>query len=199
MKYPKIIENLIEFYSKFPGIGKKTAERLAMHTIGKFSNDDIEGIVENLLRIKTDIKNCKICGVITEKEICEVCSDDDRDNKSIMILEDSKDVFIIEKIGNYRGLYHVLGGLLSPIDGVGPEQLNLKELINRLHDEKVSEVIIALNASVEGETTAMYINKLLENTDINVTRIAHGLPVGGGIEHADDITLIRALEGRRKM
>ncbi|MFW6319863.1 MAG: recombination mediator RecR [Bacillota bacterium] len=198
MKYPDAIQQLIETFMRFPGIGKKTAERYAFHVINHFKPNDTIEFMEALHRVKEEIKPCNICGNLTDQDVCGICKDKSRDQRKVLVVEDSKDVLVIEKTNMYDGLYHVLNGAISPSDGVGPDDIKIKELLNRLKDEAHQEVILAMNLSDEGETTAMYIDKLLENTDLLVTRIAYGLPAGGNISYADEITLLKALEGRKK-
>ncbi|MFW5838307.1 MAG: recombination mediator RecR [Bacillota bacterium] len=198
MKYPDAIQQLIETFMRFPGIGKKTAERYAFHVIDHFKTSDTIEFMEALHRVKEEIKPCDICGNITDQDVCNICKDKNRDQRKVLVVEDSKDVLVIEKTNMYDGLYHVLNGAISPSDGIGPDDIRIKELLNRLKDEAHQEVILAMNLSDEGETTAMYIDKLLENTDLLVTRIAYGLPAGGNISYADEITLLKALEGRKK-
>jgi len=183
---------------RYPGVGKKTAERYALHTITHFKDDDYESFVDALLAVKNDITPCEICGSLTDKKVCDVCRNDERDQSQILVVEDSKDVLVIENMKTYHGLYHVLGGVLSPSNGVGPEDLSIKPLLERLKNESHKEVILATNLSDEGETTALYLQRILANTDILVTRIAYGLPAGGNISYADEITLFKALEGRKK-
>jgi recombination protein RecR len=198
VKYPDAIQQLIETFMRFPGIGKKTAERYAFHVINHFKESDTIEFMEALHRVKEEIKPCDICGNLTDQGVCNICKDTRRDQRKVLVVEDSKDVLVIEKTNMYDGLYHVLNGAISPSDGIGPDDIRIKELLNRLKDEAHQEVILAMNLSDEGETTAMYIDKLLENTDLLVTRIAYGLPAGGNISYADEITLLKALEGRKK-
>lgn len=199
MKYPKAITDLIESFSKYPGIGPKSAERLTLYTINKLDDDEVENFAQALIKAKTDLFRCSVCGNITDIEPCAICRDDHRDESTILVVEEARDILILEKMNKFHGKYHVLNGVISPIDGVGPDDINLKSLILRLKDEKIKEVILALNASIEGESTAMYINRLLRDTEISVTKLAHGLPVGGDLQYADEITLQRALEGRREV
>ena len=199
MKYPESVEKLIEALRKYPGVGKKTAERYAFHTINKFDDNEIDQIIEAYTKIKTEIFFCPICGNITDTNPCYICKDDSRDKSTMIVVEDAKDVIVMEKTNRYHGIYHVLNGAISPSNGIGPEDINIKSLLERLKDHIIKEVIIATNLNNEGETTARYISKLLENTDILVTRIAHGIPAGGNIEYADEITIFKALEGRRKI
>ena len=198
MRYPEALERLIESFMRLPGVGKKTAERYAFHVLNKFKDEDIEHFIEALSRLKKEIHPCKDCGVMTDQERCDICESDQRDHRKMLVVEESKDVLVIEKTHMYDGLYHVLGGAISPSDGIGPEDVRIKELLERLKDERFEEVILAMNLSDEGETTAMYIDRLLKATDLLVTRIAYGMPAGGNISYADEITLLKALEGRKK-
>lgn len=199
MKYPEAIDTLIEILRKYPGVGKKTAERYALYTVNKFSDEDIDNIVSVFLKIKDDIFKCPICGNITDTNPCYICKDESRDQGTIIVVEDARDIIVMEKINKYHGLYHVLNGAISPSEGIGPEDINIKGLLERLKNDQFKEVILATNLSNEGEITAQYINRLLEATDILVTRIAHGIPAGGNIEYADEVTIFKAIEGRRKI
>ncbi len=199
MRYPDAIDKLIEALRKYPGVGKKTAERYALYTVNKFSTETIDEIVDAFLRIKEDIFQCPVCGNITDTDPCYICKDDSRDKSIIIVVEEAKDIIVMEKTNKYHGLYHVLNGAISPSDGIGPEDINIKGLLERLKDEELEEVILATNLSNEGETTAQYISRLLKDTNILVTRIAHGIPAGGNIEYADEVTIFKALEGRRKI
>ncbi len=198
MEYPDAIRALIDHFMRFPGIGKKTAERYAFYVIDRFDKDDVIGFMEALHRVSEDIVPCQTCGNLTDKPVCSICEDTNRDRRKILVVEESKDVLVVEKTGTYDGLYHVLGGAIAPSEGVGPEDLRIRALLERLKDEAHQEVILALNLSEEGETTALYINRLLQKTDLLVTRIAYGLPAGGNLSYADDMTLFKALEGRKK-
>jgi len=199
MRYPDAIDKLIEAFRKYPGVGKKTAERYALYTVNKFSKENIDEIVDTFIRIKEDIFQCPICGNITDTNPCYICKDDSRDKSKIIVVEEAKDIIVMEKTNKFHGLYHVLNGAISPSDGIGPEDINIKGLLERLKDERLKEVILATNLSNEGETTAQYIGRLLTDTNILVTRIAHGIPAGGNIEYADEITIFKALEGRREI
>lgn len=199
MRYPDAIDKLIEALRKYPGVGKKTAERYALYTVNRFNDEAIDEIVDAYIRIKEDIFQCPVCGNITDTDPCYICKDDSRDKSMMIVVEDAKDVIVMEKTNKFHGLYHVLNGAISPSDGIGPDDINIKGLLERLKDEQLKEVILATNLSNEGETTAQYINRLLSDTDILVTRIAHGIPAGGNIEYADEITIFKALEGRRKI
>lgn len=195
---PKSVQNLIEEFSKLPGVGPKTAARLVFYLLTK-PESDISNLGEAVLGLKKNIKTCSECFNISENEVCKVCEDDRRDRSLVCVVEEPLDVIALEKSGGILGVYHVLGGSISPIDGIGPEQLRIYELINRAKDGNISEIILATNPSLEGEATAAYIkDKLAElGLDIKITRIARGLPVGGDLEYADEITLKRSLEGRR--
>lgn len=192
------LARLVEHFARLPGIGKKSAQRLAFHLLG-LPKEQVEDFAACLLEAKETIHYCEKCKFITESEQCEICADASRDGTSICVVEDPRDVLAFERTREYRGLYHVLHGLISPMDGVGPEMLYIKELIARLADGKVREVIMATNPTVEGEATATYLARLLKPMDIKVTRLAYGIPVGGHLEYADEVTLYRALEGRREM
>lgn len=199
MKYPQAIEQLIESFRRYPGVGKKTAERYALYTVNKLDSVSIDDIIESFEKIKTEIFPCPICGNFTDTNPCYICSDESRTQSSIIVVEEAKDIIAMEKSNKYHGLYHVLNGVISPSDGVGPDDINLKSLFERLKNEEVKEVIIATNLNNEGEITANYISRLLVDTDILVTRIAYGIPAGGNIEYADEVTISKAIEGRRKI
>lgn len=198
MEYPKAIKDLIDSFKRLPSIGSKSAERLALYVYSTLSVDDTKLFSKNLLDVKTNLKKCSICGNISETDICEICSNPSRDKKTIMVVEQIKDLFVLEKLASYNGLYHVLGGAISFQNGIGIEDLEIESLIKRVKEEDIKELIIATNATLEGETTARYIKALLEDYDIKITRIAHGLPVGGDITYADEVTVLKALEGRRE-
>lgn len=198
MLYPTPIAKLIDSFSKLPGIGAKTATRLAFYTIS-MSDEDVNDFAKNLLAAKRELTYCSVCGRLTDDDPCIICTDETRDRTKILVVEDSKDVSAMEKIQEYRGLYHVLQGLISPMNGVGPDDIKIKELLARLMDGSVKEVILATNPRVEGEATAMYLSKLIKPLGVKVTRIAHGIPVGGDLEYTDEITLTKALEGRREI
>ncbi|MEY8699663.1 recombination mediator RecR [Streptococcus ferus] len=198
MLYPTPIAKLIDSFSKLPGIGIKTATRLAFYTIG-MSDEDVNDFAKNLLAAKRELTYCSVCGNLTDDDPCSICTDDSRDQSAILVVEESKDVSAMEKIQEYHGLYHVLGGLISPMNGIGPDDINLKTLITRLMDSPVEEVIIATNATADGEATAMYISRVLKPAGIKVTRLARGLAVGSDIEYADEVTLLRAIENRTEL
>lgn len=188
------LENLIGELSRLPGIGRKSAQRLAFFIL-KQSDEDAEKLAEAILRIKRNTRFCSICFNITETDPCSICSDGKRDRKTICVVEEPHDILAIEKSGQYFGLYHVLGGVLSPLDNIGPEDLNIKSLLNRC-TEDVEEIIVATNPSIEGEATALYLSRLIKPLGKKITRIARGIPAGSDLEFVDDVTLIRAFEGR---
>lgn len=198
MRYPEALQRLIESFQMLPGIGPKTAERLAFFAFSKLSEEDLLSFSRNLLTLKSDIHYCKNCGVLADNDICEICSNPIREKK-IIVVEGSKDVIVFEKTNQYQGKYHVLNGLISPMKGVSPDDLNFQSLFERIENEQITEVVIATSATIEGEMTALYIKNSLEKLNIDVSRIGYGLPAGGDIEYADEITLIKALEGRKKM
>ncbi|MGX8238761.1 recombination protein RecR [Exiguobacterium sp. RIT452] len=199
MQYPEAISRLIESFTKLPGIGPKTAVRLAFHVLD-MEEDDVLMFGKALVSAKRDISYCSICGNITDKDPCYVCSDKHRNRTIVCVVQDSRDVIAMEKMRDYQGLYHVLHGAISPMEGIGPEDINVSSLLTRLQaDEGITEIILATNPNIEGEATAMYLSRLLKPTGIRVTRIAHGLPVGGDLEYADEVTLSRAMEGRREL
>ena len=196
--YPEPIAKLIESYAKLPGIGQKTATRLAFYTIGML-DDDVNQFAANLLSAKRDLHFCSICGNLTDADPCNICSDESRDRTTIFVVEESKDVLAMEKIREYNGLYHVLHGTISPMNGVSPDDINVKTLITRLMDSQVAEVIIATNATSDGEATAMYLARIIKPAGIKVTRLARGLAVGSDIEYADEVTLSKAVENRQEI
>lgn len=195
MYYPEPIARLIESFSKLPGIGQKTATRLAFYTIG-MEDQDVNEFAKNLLSAKRDLRFCSICGNLTESDPCAICTDPTRDRTTILVVEESKDVLAMEKIREYRGLYHVLHGTISPMNGISPDEINVKSLITRLMNSEVKEVIIATNATSDGEATAMYLARMIKPAGIKVTRLARGLAVGSDIEYADEVTLSKAVENR---
>ena len=196
--YSEPIDRLINEFSKLPGIGRKTAQRLAFHVIN-MDIKDITGLSKALVDVKNEIKYCSVCCNISDSEVCPICANSHRDPSTICVVEDPRDVAAMDRTKDYSGRYHVLNGVISPMDGIGPDMLNIKELISRLGDGSVKEIIMATNPTIEGEATAMYISRLVKPMGIKVTRIAHGLPVGGDLEYADDVTISKALEGRREI
>ncbi|WP_395317953.1 recombination mediator RecR [Fructilactobacillus frigidiflavus] len=199
MQYPEPVAKLIDSYMHLPGIGKKTATRLAFYTID-MNKDDVLGFAQALTDTKEKLKLCSICGNITEDDPCDICADPNRDQTKILVVEQPKDVVTMEKMKDYNGLYHVLHGVLSPMEGKGPDDINISSLIQRLQkNEAIKEVIVATNATPEGDATAMYLARLLKPAGIKVTRLARGLSVGSDIEYADEMTLFKAVEGRTEM
>ncbi len=192
------LEALIEQFEKLPGIGKKSAQRLAFHLLD-LPEQSSRAIAQAILDAKEKIRNCNVCYNFTDKEVCDICENVARDKSIICVVENARDVIAFEKTREYNGLYHVLHGLISPMDGVGPEQLYIKELLHRAGDDAVTEIVMATNPTVEGEATAMYLSKLLKTLGKKVTRLAYGIPVGGNLEYTDEITLYRALEGRSEI
>jgi recombination protein RecR len=195
--YSSEISKLIEELSSLPGVGAKTAQRLAFHIIN-MPEDAVVSLSDAIISAKRNVRYCKCCFTLTDAELCPICKDMTRDHKTIMVVENTRDLVAYEKTGKYQGVYHVLHGAISPMLGIGPNDIKLKELMHRLQED-VDEVIIATNSSLEGETTAMYISKLIKPTGIKVTRIASGVPVGGDLEYIDEVTLLRALEGRTEL
>lgn len=195
--YSSQITKLIEELSKLPGVGAKSAQRLAFHIIS-MPKEQVERLAGSITDAKNNIRYCRECYTLTDQELCPICSSAGRDHSTIMVVENTRDLAAYEKTGKYQGVYHVLHGAISPMLGIGPNDIRLKELMHRLKGD-VKEVIIATNSSLEGETTAMYIGKLIKPTGIKVTRIASGVPVGGDLEYIDEVTLLRALEGRTEM
>ena len=194
--YQGSLQDLIDALGKLPGIGPKSAQRLAFYFL-QTDPISVENLARLLVEVKQKVKSCKTCGAVSETEICNLCNDTRRDQSSICVVEEAKDISAIEKTREFKGRYHVLGGVISPIDGIGPDQLRIKELIKRVDIEKIQEIIIATNPNLEGEATAAYLVKVLEPAKVLVTRLASGLPVGGELEYADEVTLGRALKGRR--
>lgn len=196
MIYPKDFEELKDDFKLLPGIGDKSAERFVF-AINELDKEDIEKFSAHLLDFKKHIKLCKVCGHLTDKEVCSICTDNGRDKSVICVVEDSKSVFVFEKAGNYKGLYHVLGGLISPIDDVNPDDINISSLINNRLTQDLKEIIIAINPSIEGETTSLYLQKLLEKKNIKVSRLSYGIPIGSDIEYLDPLMIIKALDDRK--
>ena len=198
MMYPKTICNLIECYKKLPGIGEKTAERLALATM-ELDDELIAMFSNSLLDIKIKIKRCNICNNLTEEDTCLICKDKTRNHEVICVVEDPKNIITFEKTGAFNGLYHVLDGLISPLDGINPDDLNIDALIKRIENENIKEVILALKSSIEGETTSLYISKKLENKGVVITKIAHGIPLGADMDYIDSLTISMALEDRKPL
>lgn len=198
MEYTKPIQELTDFFQRFPGIGPKSAQRLAFYLL-KMPLSDVEKFASKMIEAKTTVKCCTKCYNMSASDPCEICTDENRDKKVICVIAETKDLIAIEKTREFKGLYHVLQGVISPIDGIGATDIRIKELLTRIAEEDIKEVILALNPSVEGEATTLYLAKLLKPFDIKISRIALGIPVGSDLEYADEITLARALEGRREL
>lgn len=196
--YAKPLARLINELSRLPGIGGKTAQRLAFHILS-MEEKEARALADSIIEAKQNMTYCSVCGNLTDTDPCVICSDPSRDRSVICVVETPKDVVAMEKIKEYNGLYHVLHGAISPMEGIGPEDINLKQLIVRLQNEDVRELILATNPNIEGEATAMYIARLIKPSGIRVSRIAHGIPVGGDLEYADEVTLLKAMEGRREL
>jgi len=196
--FPPVIETLIDSFAQLPGIGRKSAERIAFHILDNMSKNDVSNMVGSILEAKENISFCPVCQNLTDTSPCAICASEKRDRSVVCVVENPKDVNAIEKTKEYNGLYHVLHGAISPMDGITPDDLKISELLLRLNND-VKEVIMATNPTVSGTATAVYLSKLITPMNIKVTRIAHGIPVGGDLEYADEVTLIKALEGRRDM
>ena len=196
MPAPKSFTNLVNNLSILPGVGEKTAERF-VYSIFEKDIEEVENLANALIEFKKNIKNCSICGCITDDEICDICSDESRDKSTICVVEDSKSVFFIEKTKKYHGLYHVLNGLISPIEGKNPEDLNIVSLVSKRVNNDLKEIIIALNPSIEGEVTSMYIQKILEKNNVKVSRLSYGIPMGSDIEYLDPIMVSKAWDDRK--
>ena len=194
--YPDSIKNLVESFKYLPGIGEKTAERLAF-SILELEDEQIEMFSDSLKEVKEKIHKCRKCNTLTDQDLCFVCSDPTREGKTICVVEDTKSVFLFEKLGMFHGKYHVLDGLISPLDGINPEDIGLNKLLDRINEEKFEEIIFAFKPSIEGETTSLYIKKILEDLNIKITRLASGVPIGADMEYVDSLTLERALNDRK--
>lgn len=197
-QYARPVANLIAQLNKLPGIGPKSAQRLAFHLLHA-PEEDAKQLAEAILEAKSKIRQCSVCCNITDVDPCRICSDDSRDASLLCVVEEPKDVVALEKSREYKGQYHVLHGAISPMEGIGPESLKIKELLQRINANRYAEVVLATNPNIEGEATALYLARLLKPLAVKVTRIAHGLPVGGELEYADEMTLARAFEGRREL
>jgi len=189
------VARLIEEFSRLPGIGRKSAQRLAFHVI-RMPKEEAQALADAIISARTEVRYCKECGSLADDELCPICADSSRDHSTIMVVEDARDMAAYERTRQYKGVYHILSGVISPLSGVNPQDLKIKELLDRLKDDTVKEIVIATNPTVEGETTAMYLSRLIKPLGLKVTRIANGVPVGGDLEYIDEVTLARALEGR---
>lgn len=198
MYYPEPIAKLIDAFSRLPGVGPKTAGRLAFHVL-RMKEDDVLDFAKSLVSVKRNLHYCSVCCNITDVDPCRVCQDKSRDASVICVVQEPKDLVALERMKEFNGYYHVLHGAISPMEGIGPDEIRIAELLKRLGDDTVQELILAMNPNVEGEATTMYISRLVKPFGLRVTRIAHGLPVGGDLEYADEVTLSKALEGRREL
>lgn len=201
MIYPDTLHRTIEYLKKLPGVGEKSAERMALSLLD-LSTDEVNNLSKTLIDAKNNLRKCDVCGSLTENEICDICSlanDGYRNKNLVCVLEDYKSVFAFEKAGNFNGVYHVLGGLISPMDGIGPDDINLSSLVKRIESLDNPEIIIALKSSVEGEATTLYIKKIFEGKNVNISRLSYGIPMGVEIEYLDELTLLNALNDRKKI
>ena len=197
--FPRCIVDLIDCFKKFPGIGQKTAERMAFSVLNDFEMDDVDFFVSSLSSVKSDVRNCKICNCITEEDICFVCGDKTRNSELLIVVENSKDVFLLEKIGEFNGYYHVLGGLISPFDDIGPSDINLNSLFDRVRSSNVKEIIFVTKSGIEADTTILYVKKVLSDSDVVISRVANGIPVGADMDYIDSLTLESALRNRKEV
>ena len=198
MAYPTALSDLINYFHKLPGIGEKSAERMALSLL-ELTGEDVENFAASMVDSKNNLHPCEVCGHITDKDVCDICSNERRNKSVICILEDYKSVFAFEKAGNYNGTYHVLNGLISPIDDINPEDINISSLIDRVDKLENPELIIALKSTIEGETTTLYLKKIFENKNVEISRLSYGIPMGAEIDYLDEITLDRALSDRKKI
>ena len=197
--YPVCLNDLIESFKKFPGIGQKTAERMAFSVLFDFENSDVDDFRNSLKRVKSDIRKCKICNCITDSDLCFVCDDKARNSDVLVVVENSKDLFLLEKIGNFDGYYHVLGGLISPFDDIGPSDISIASLVSRVKDGGIKEIIFAIKSGIEADTTILYIKKILSDVDVVISRIANGVPIGADMDYIDALTLESALKNRKEV
>jgi len=195
---PESLHELVEYFKKFPGVGQKTAQRLAFFIL-KSPLEYTKGLAAALVKVKEVIRFCVTCNNLSDGQVCDICGDDERDKSLICVVEEPNDIIAVERTGKFNGVYHVLLGALSPLDGIGPEELKIKELVARVREKKPKEVIVATNPDTEGETTALYLNKVLKPFGVKVTRIGYGMPVGAEIEYADQATLLKAMDSRREL
>lgn len=197
--FPECINELIECFKKFPGVGQKSAERMVFSLLNNFDDDDIDIFSKSISDVKSKIKNCDICNCITDHDLCFVCEDKSRNSSILVVVENSKDVFLLEKIGNFSGYYHVLGGLISPFDDIGPDDIDLKGLFDRVKKDNVKEIIFVTKSGIEADTTVMYIKRCLEDSDVIISKIANGIPVGADMDYIDSLTLESALKNRKEV
>lgn len=199
MKELKPLNNLANCFEKLSGVGKKTASRYAFNIVEKYSVTEVEEFAQALLECKYKIKHCSNCGMLTDQDICEICSDEERDSSVVIVVRDTKDIYAIEKTNRFRGRYHVLNGLISPLDGIGPDNINISSLEKRIKNQNIKELIIATSFTPNGETTALYLSRIFKDEGITISRIGYGLPAGGDIEYVDELTLLKALEAKQRL
>lgn len=199
MKDFSFLDELVKHFEKLPGVGKKTALRYAYYVVEKMSLESVEGFSKELTNVKSKVKKCSVCGMLTDQDVCDVCSDTSRDTSKIIVVKDTKDVFALEKIKQYNGLYHVLNGLISPLDGIGPEHVNIDSLEGRCKSKEIKEIILATPFTPNGETTALFLERILDRENLIISRIGYGLPAGGDIEYTDELTLLRSLQNRKTL
>lgn len=197
--FPKCINDLIDGFKRFPGVGQKSAERMAFSLMSEFDDDDVNSFVNSISSVRNDIKKCSVCNCITDQDLCFVCSDRSRNNEMLIVVENSKDVFLLEKMGNFDGYYHVLGGLISPFDDIGPDDIDLKGLFSRIKEGNVKELIFVTKSGIEADTTVLYIKKSLADYDLVISRVANGIPVGADMDYIDSLTLESALRNRKEV
>lgn len=197
--FPKCINDLVECFKKFPGVGQKSAERMAFSVMTDFEDEDIDTFTNSVLSVKNSIKKCNNCNCITDSDLCFVCSDKNRNKEELIVVENSKDVFLLEKVGSFTGYYHVLGGLISPFDDIGPEDIDLKGLFNRVKEDGIKEIIFVTKSGIEADTTVLYIKKSLIDSDVTISRIANGIPIGADMDYIDALTLESALRNRKEV
>lgn len=197
--FPNNVNNLINSFKKLPGIGQKSAERMAFSIISDFNDDDYDSFCDSLIDIKDNLKFCKICNCITDSDVCNICSDNTRNKKVLVVVQHSKDVFLLEKLGNFNGYYHVLGGLISPFDDIGPEDINLSSLVERVKNDNVEELIFFTKSGIESDTTILYIKKILSDLPVVISKVANGIPVGADMDYLDSLTLESALNNRKEV
>lgn len=196
--YPESLKCLIENFKKLPGVGEKTAERYAFSVLN-LDEEDIEQFSKSLINLKENIKSCEICGILSDDVVCPICHDESRNKNTLIVVQDSKEAFLLEKMGSFDGYYHVLGGLISPLDDIGPNDINIKSLIARVKKDNIKEVVLAIKSGIEADTTALYIKRILESEDVVVSRIANGIPIGADMEYIDALTLDSALKNRKEV
>lgn len=197
--FPKCISDLIDSFKKFPGVGQKSAERMAFSLMSNFEDEDINSFLESISDVRNNIKKCPVCNCITDQDLCFVCNDKGRNSETLIVVENSKDVFLLEKMGNFDGYYHVLGGLISPFDDISPDDLNIKGLFSRINEGKIKEIIFVTKSGIEADTTILYIKKSLKDKNLLISRVANGIPIGADMDYIDSLTLESALKNRKEV